>query len=160
MRNQLAYEAYMGFLLKSMFIVGIIALIACLSIFLIDLLFVLFSPRYKAKVIRADIIAMGKQTSFGQYYGIFISYIFEYDGYSYNCHKLNATDKIVTNGYRKAESILQENINDNNEITVYVCPFNPNLSIVLPFQEPMILKVGLFVVSFIVFFTARLLKYI
>ena len=52
---------------------------------------------------------------------------------------------MTVNGYYKALSIIHDNIIDN-QITVYVCPFNPNFSIVLPFKGITSLKKELLII--------------
>ena len=74
MRNEVAYQAYMGFLLKSLFWMSSVTLLIVFFLLLIDTLFLLFAPRQKAKIIRADIASIGEKTRFVDAHGIFISY--------------------------------------------------------------------------------------
>lgn len=145
MRNEVAYQAYMGFLLKSLFWMSSVTLLIVFFLLLIDTFFLLFAPRQKAKIIRADIASIGKKTRFVDAHGIFISYTFQYKNQTYHCQNLNAYGRVTVNGYYKALSIIHDNIIDN-QITVYVCPFNPNFSIVLPFKGITSLKKELLII--------------
>lgn len=159
MRNPLAYEAYMGFLLKLMFWIAFLSVIAIIILLLIDLAFVLFAPRKKADVIRADIAPIGKKTKLIDAHGIFITYSFNYQNNIYQCQGLNSYGRVTTNGYYRALNILNRHVIDKH-ITVYTCPFNPNLSIVLPFKGIFALKVEVFMIVGTFLVTAKILGYI
>ena len=159
MRNEIAYEAYMGFLMKSLFWISIITLIGVLILFTIDILFFLFAPRQKANVVRADIAPIGKKTKFIDAHGIFISYVFQYKNQEYSCQGLNSYGRVTVNGYYKALNIIHNNIIDN-KIRVYICPFNPKLSIVLPFKGLSTLKLELLIIFLSCLISAKILGYI
>lgn len=97
MHNDLIYEAYIGFLLKSLLWVGIIFLLIVALIIIIDTIFVLFAPRHKAMVIRADIAPLGRENRLGNPHVILIFYEFDYKGKTYKCTNLNS----FKNNYRK-----------------------------------------------------------
>ena len=97
MHNNLIYEAYIGFLLKSLFWVGLIFLLIVALIIIIDTIFVLFAPRQKAMVIRADIVPLWRENRLGNPHAIFIFYEFDYKGKTYKCTNLNS----FKNNYRK-----------------------------------------------------------
>lgn len=97
MHNDLIYEAYIGFFLKSLLWVGLIFLLIVALIIIIDTIFVLFAPRHKAMVVRADIAPLGRENRLGSPHAIFIFYEFDYKGKTYKCTNLNS----FKNNYRK-----------------------------------------------------------
>ncbi|ELA09175.1 hypothetical protein MOMA_02170 [Moraxella macacae 0408225] len=159
MRNQIAYEAYMGFLLKSLFWIGFICIIVVFILILIDALFILLAPRCKADVVRSGIVPIGKKTRFVDAHGVFILYSFSYKNQTYESYHLNSYGRVTVNGYYKALDILNNNIKDN-QITVYICPFKPKLSIVLPFQGIFALKLELLIILLGFLISAIILDYI
>lgn len=159
MRNEIAYEAYMGFLMKSLFWISTITLIGVLILFTIDILFFLFAPRQKANVLRADIAPIGKKTKFIDSHSIFISYAFQYKNQDYSCQGLNSYGRVTVNGYYKALNIIQTHVIDG-KITVYICPFNPSLSIVLPFKGLFASKLELLIIFLSCVTSAKILDYV
>ncbi|WP_227430325.1 hypothetical protein [Psychrobacter sp. I-STPA6b] len=134
MHDNIYNQIYMDFLIKSMFWISFMGLVIISILIVIDILFILFAPRVTADVVKADIAPIGKKTILIDTYGIFISYSFTYKGEIYNCQGLNSYGRVYRNGYYKALDVLNSSI-DNNQIKVYIFPFNPNLSVVLPLKS-------------------------
>lgn len=151
MRNELIYEAYMEFMLKSLFLIGSLFLLVIATMVIIDLIFILFAPRQKGMVIRADIAPVGRETRPGPFYAIFIFYEFNYEGKTYRCSNLNTFGRVIFNSYDKANKVILNCVTEK-EIVIYICPFNPKLSIVLPLKIPTIIKVFTFLTFFAILF--------
>lgn len=107
-------------------------LIAIFIVYLMDIIIYLFGKKIECKIVRYQIIPVGRKFYLGQWHSINVLYEYEFLDMKYQSTMLNSANSVMRLSYGNSQRALNQLLIQKQ---CYVFSFAPKLSMVLPLKE-------------------------